>query len=289
MYDYSGEFCFKIGVPAKSGVGGAVILAVPGLMGVCIWSPRLDHIGNSVRGVDIATQLTERYALHLYDGITNQGDRIDPRIPVIQAETVRRNRAIWAASSGDIWTLRQLSESGLDLNLGDYDHRTPLHIAAAEGHLEVVAFLLKHDVTVNPEDRWAQTPLDDARRGQHLEVIKLLEQHQAVSSTEIASVPPEEVATYTTGDPDLTAELIWSAYLGDLVNLQRLFAQGHSLEIQDYDGRTPLHLAATKGHQEVCTFLLTHGHSAHVTDRWGSTPAQAATKYQHTIKGLTKV
>jgi glutaminase len=287
MYDYSGEFCFKIGVPAKSGVGGAVILAVPGLMGVCIWSPRLDSIGNSVRGVDIATQLTERYTLHLYDRISAQGDRIDPRSPVIQAEAVQRNRSIWAASSADLWTLRQLSEEGLDLNLGDYDHRTPLHIAAAEGHVEVVDFLLKHGVEVNPKDRWGETPLSDAHRGNYSEIIALLEAYGASPlKTELTPHGDESNGSYVMGDPDLTAELIWSAYLGDLVNLQRLFALGHSMEIQDYDGRTPLHLAASEGHQEVCSFLIAHGHSTQVRDRWGSTPADDGRKHDHRLEGL---
>ena len=282
MYDYSGEFCFKIGVPAKSGVGGAVILAVPGLMGICIWSPRLDHIGNSVRGVEIATRLTERYTLHLYDGITAQRDRLDPRVPSIQAEAVRRNRAIWAASTNDVWTLRQLYEAGSDFNLGDYDHRTPLHIAAAEGHLEASEFLIDHGAQVNPKDRWGQTPANDAARGEYHSVLKLLQSHGAELND---SDSPDEThhSTYTSGDPDLTAELIWSAYLGDLVNLQRLFALGHPVDLCDYDGRTPLHLAAAQGHEEICAFLIAHGHDHSLTDRWGSTPADDALRHGHTL------
>ena len=81
---------------------------------------------------------------------------------------------IWAASLDDIAHIRRLVARGARLDCADYDLRTPLHLAAAEGHVDVVRYLLDQGVPWRPLDRWGGTPLDDAIRHQRPEVVGLL-------------------------------------------------------------------------------------------------------------------
>jgi glutaminase len=67
MYNFSGEWDLRIGIPAKSGVGGGIVGVIPGLGGIATFSPRLDEKGNSVRGIAAFRRLAERFHLHLFD------------------------------------------------------------------------------------------------------------------------------------------------------------------------------------------------------------------------------
>ena len=67
MYDFSGEWACTIGMPSKSGVSGNIFIVVPGVLGMCVWSPRLDEIGNSVRGIRLAKKFTDKFRMSLLD------------------------------------------------------------------------------------------------------------------------------------------------------------------------------------------------------------------------------
>jgi glutaminase len=67
MYDYSGQWAYRVGVPAKSGVAGGVISVVNRQLGIGTYSPRLDEFGNSRRGTEVCAEMASRLGLHVFD------------------------------------------------------------------------------------------------------------------------------------------------------------------------------------------------------------------------------
>ncbi|XP_013916391.1 PREDICTED: glutaminase kidney isoform, mitochondrial isoform X1 [Thamnophis sirtalis] len=79
MYDFSGQFAFHVGLPAKSGVAGGILLVVPNVMGMMCWSPPLDKMGNSVKGIHFCHELVSLCNFHNYDNLRHFAKKLDPR------------------------------------------------------------------------------------------------------------------------------------------------------------------------------------------------------------------
>jgi glutaminase len=179
MYDYSGEFAFTVGIPAKSSVSGVILAVIPNVMGIAVWSPRLDACGNSVRGVAFLRELVGMFSFHNYDSLV-ASKKEDPRRLRTSAETMFTYRAIQAASVGDIAELKRLIAHGHEMDTADYDGRTPLHLACAEDQLDTVRYLLDQGVATSPKDRWGNTPLEDARKHKRKAIVSLFAQRAQV-------------------------------------------------------------------------------------------------------------
>ncbi|KAK4770827.1 hypothetical protein SAY87_031359 [Trapa incisa] len=96
------------------------------------------------------------------------GLEIDPRV-----------KLMYLVNEGDLVGIKEMLDSGVDVNFKDIDHRTALHIAACQGLTEVATLLLERGAQVDSKDRWGSTPLADAIYYKNEDLIKLLEKHGA--------------------------------------------------------------------------------------------------------------
>ncbi|GMI92012.1 STELAR K+ outward rectifier [Hibiscus trionum] len=89
-----------------------------------------------------------------------------------------------AVTKGDTDFLKRLLSNGVDPNSRDYDHRTPLHVAASEGLYLMAKLLVEAGASVFTKDRWGNTPLDEGRMCGNRNLIKLLEDAKSAQLSE---------------------------------------------------------------------------------------------------------
>ncbi|KAH0579595.1 hypothetical protein H2248_002446 [Termitomyces sp. 'cryptogamus'] len=157
--------------------------------------------------------------------------------------------AVWEKNSD---TVRHLLEENADGNAAEDHHgKTPLHIAALHGHLDIAELLLNHNADVHARNSQVQTPLYLVAWFGHLNLVQYLFKHNA----------------------DIHARAL-CGYL-DIVEL--LLNHNADVNARDQWERTPLHVAAWRGRLDIVQFLLKHNADVHAKNCEGETPLDLAT------------
>ncbi|CAF4359786.1 unnamed protein product [Rotaria sp. Silwood2] len=204
-----------------------------------------------------------------------------------------------AAAEGDIKQMANLLEQFPEFRADsvDYDFRSAAHVAAAEGQLSSIEFLCEYSYRKNQdlswikrEDRWGFSPIEEAYHYGHYEVANYLIERIKNNQNLILSNPKQNFKI----KPIVISMRQWKKVLhfGALASnneaelIDGLISTGVFLSSElyaDYDGRTPMHLAAANGHLDVIKVLQRYGYDGKTQrDRWGNSALDEARRKKFT-------
>jgi len=199
----------------------------------------------------------------MHDGAASVGPRAKGEMDSI-AETLLPVLMNAAAKGDNLEMLKKFAAEAKDnVDLSDYDNRTPLQVAAGEGNTEIVKFLISKGANVNLKDRSGNTALVEAVNGKHDETAQVLFDAEA------------QLGLHRS---EMAHNLLNAAHLGEAEMVERWCKFGLDVDIADYDLRTAGHIAACEGHVEVLQALKKMKANFNLKDRWGATAIDEAKK-----------
>lgn len=180
-----------------------------------------------------------------------------------------------SCSKNHLESVNSYLKSGLDINIQDYDGRTGLHIAICNGFKQLAQFLINENIDFNIKDRWGNTAIDDGKRYKKYDLLEELFTNQHIEFIEKNEGTTNNISTSN-------RELLLAAKEGNLTEIKRLYKKHVDLFSKDYDGRTALHIAATNGHLNIISYLLTKKNcNVNVQDNFNNTPLKDALENKH--------
>lgn len=136
MYDSSGQWAFEVGVPAKSGVGGCVMMVIPNVCGISVFSPRLDPNGNSVRGAAVGKELVKYMSFNTMD-VLYQSSKLGVSPALATRRRLRRGSAPPQLIEPDLLPLRKTSWDAYEAQPADGANGMPSRKSDATPMAEV--------------------------------------------------------------------------------------------------------------------------------------------------------
>jgi len=286
MYEASGLFSFHVGLPAKSGVSGCILLCVPRVGGFCIWSPRLDGTGNSTRAIQFALEFTRRTRgrYHMFRSAllastpsslgagVGRGEPASATGKHASAKLAAANAGASHTNNSILWETETVTKADASANANNQNVSAGESGDDGNGEANPLAYVseevlinrLMHATEANPrtavevlnslsQDEEDYQDMDDLRANTTV--------HTAHGSLFFFEHLLEEVVQSLKYDDETTAQ----AYL-------------RVLSMSNSDKKTCLHIAAAEGKVDFVAYILRQGVTADMKDRWGNTPAFEARK-----------
>jgi ankyrin repeat protein len=191
---------------------------------------------------------------------------------------------IKAAQKGDIAEAEKLLKSGELVSQKTIGNQTALHIAAAEGQVDMVIWLLSQGADADAKDQNGKTPADFAVSQGHAQTAQLIldsiklfkDEKQAYKTGDIEALRKlslQDVSKHTVLHLMVTA--------GDVKLVKSEIKTGADVNSQTVHGFTPLHNAVISGNIEICNLLIEAGADVNLVDIYNNSPLYYAVFYQN--------